>query len=74
MKESGNFDLRFRSSPLPDPNFRKDLEKWAKKVGTGWAKRTGAVAGDCVSLHFLNLKSAKADGFYRGTFKKGQNQ
>jgi hypothetical protein len=63
---SGKFELRFRSSPLPDPNFCKDLHRWAGQVGCVWARRTGLKAHS-VSLHFVDPK--KAVGCYKGSFK-----
>jgi hypothetical protein len=36
-EETGNFDLYFRSQPLPDPDFLRDVERWCKQIGTGWA-------------------------------------
>jgi hypothetical protein len=64
-EDSGKFDLRFRSSPLPDPTFRRDLHRWAGQIGCGWARRIGYGKGSVVSIHFSDPKKAK--GSYKGT-------
>jgi hypothetical protein len=65
---SGQFNLRFRSSPLSDPDFRRALHRWAKQIGTGWARRTG-IKAHSVSIHFFELPPPKGSSGYKGTFK-----
>jgi len=69
LDENGEFDLRFRSSPLPDPDFREDLQQWCGHIGLSWARHFGAIAGDRVSLHFFQLPPPKGSCGYRGKFK-----
>jgi hypothetical protein len=69
LAESGEFDLRFKTSPLPDPTFRRDLGRWFRQIGLSWARFFGAIAGDRVSLHFFQLPPPPGSHGYKGTFK-----
>ena len=69
LSENGEFDLRFRTSPLPDPTFRRDLQRWSRQIGRSWARYFGAIAGDRVSIHFLQLPPPEGSSGYKGRFK-----
>ena len=68
LAENGEFELRFRTSPLPDPTFRQDLQRWSGQIGLSWARFFGAI-GDGVSIHFHQLPPPEGATGYRGRFK-----
>ena len=51
---------------LPDPTFRRDLQRWAGRIACGWAKRIGYGAGSVVQLNF---SSRLGRGRYIGSFQ-----
>ena len=44
LDDNGEFELRFRTSPLPDPTFRQDLQRWSGQIGLSWARSSVPLA------------------------------
>jgi hypothetical protein len=69
LDDNGEFELRFKTSPLPDPDFRRDLQRWSGQIGLSWARFFGAIVGDTVSIHFFQLPPPKGSSGYKGRYK-----